>query len=60
MTYYGGYLVSLVESPSLYRLSDENVLNINIVPKPTLVKTTVASFATSVSVADPFQERTSA
>jgi len=49
-----------VESPSLYQLSDEHLLIVNVVPKPFMLRAQAMSYVTTLSVANPYQDRTSA
>lgn len=49
ISYYGYYLVNLHEVGTLYKLNDENILQLMILPKPTIIQTQVDTFVTSRS-----------
>jgi hypothetical protein len=46
---FGYYMISLYEVGTMYRLSDENVLSILVLPKPVILSTTMQTFVTTIS-----------
>lgn len=45
ISYFGYYMVTLYEVDTLYKLNDENILTIIILPIPTIVKTEMTTYA---------------
>jgi len=46
---YGNYLISLHESETMYKLNDENILQILVLPKPVISTTSLTSYVTTMS-----------
>ena len=46
---YGYYMVSLYEKDTLYKLNDENLLQILVLPRPVISTTSMTSYVTTMS-----------
>ena len=46
---YGSYLISLYEKDTIYKLNDENILQILVLPRPVISTTSMTSYVTSMS-----------
>jgi hypothetical protein len=46
---YGSYLISLYEKDTMYKLNDENILQILVLPRPVISTTSMTSYVTSMS-----------
>jgi hypothetical protein len=46
---YGNYLISLFEKDTMYKLNDENILQILVLPRPVISTTSMTSYVTTKS-----------
>lgn len=49
ISYFGYYIVNLYEWPTMFKLNDENVLSLMILPKPIIDVTSMETFVTTQS-----------